>query len=1618
MSADDALHRLAALAGVARDYRDAYGRMMPTSDDTLRAVLGGLGLPAATGGDVAASTERLSAQRRALIAPLLPAAADAPLRLAISDPPSGELVWRLTLEDGAARGGRSEIGANDGQPFVELPRVPAGYHRLHVASGWKRAEALVIAAPPRCYLPVELDDGGRGFGLTTQLYGLRSARNFGFGDFGDVERLVDGSAALGGAFLGLSPLHALFVADRTKISPYSPASRLFVDPLFIDPQRMTGFAASGAAVYLTDPEVANRLAALRTGAFVDHAAAWALKREVLERIWRHVQDRPAPEFAAFRRERDPQLKLHATFESLSVKFGAEGRNWLGEWPDAFRDVNNPAIAAYQSEAADDIAFYEWLQWVADTQLAEAQAHALAQGMSVGLYRDLAVGSDLAGAEVWANPERFARDLAIGAPPDPLGPLGQDWGLPPFNPLVLETEGAAAFRMLVKDNMRHAGAIRIDHAFQLQRLFLIPRGSTAAQGAYVDYPFAAQLAILKLESHRARALVIAEDLGNAPEGFSDAIMQAGLLSYRILPFERMADGAFKPPAAYPRDALVAMTTHDLATFAGWWQGLDVDLRETFAIYDQPTAAAEREQRRDEVRQFAEALREQNLVAATDITPEPPFEPALRFIARTDSVLAAIQIEDIIGELNQANLPGPDLGHPNWRRRLGTDLDTILAPGGPLRKLVAVFASEGRRLAPVAARLTQPPPRGTYRLQFHKGFTFDDAAKIVPYLARLGVSHVYASPIQKARPGSTHGYDCVDPAELNPELGGAAGFARLSEALKAQGLELLLDIVPNHMGVGGADNGWWLSLLEWGRRSPYADTFDVDWERLGAAHKLVAPFLGGHYGEVLEKGDLKLAFDAEDGSFSVWHFEHRFPICPLSYCDVLDRAGAAEIDSDGRGVGVVLRISEELRALAETPDAPGVVEACEQIKRRLARVARRPDTGEAIARAVRLLNGSPGRPERFGALHRLLERQSYRLAYWRVAASDVNYRRFFDIDTLAGLRIETPEVFERVHRLIVDLVQQGHVQGLRIDHIDGLADPRAYAEQLQHAVGPGFYIVAEKILEPGEALRPWPLAGTTGYDVLNLIDGVLVDPAAEAALEARYRKVGGFTGTYGAALREAKRHIIRVSFASELESLVSDLKRIADADRCTRDYTANAIREALGDLLTAFPIYRTYIRDVPVEDDRSLVGAVVAEAKRISALPDRSVHDFAGAALLGDLEIDVAGAAPRDMVARFRRRFQQLSGPVMAKSLEDTLFYRYVRFLALNEVGGAPDHFGVSVAAFHAENVARAAAWPNALIATSTHDTKRGEDARGRLIALSEAPALWDAALEVWGAAVGSVEAPDANDRYLLLQALIGAWPLALLEADDPATLADLKDRLGAFVIKAFREAKRHSRWIEPDEPYEGAAQALLDRLLVPGADFLARMRPLLADLSLRGMLNGLTRTILKCTLPGVPDLYQGDEFWDYALVDPDNRRPVDYEARRRALDSSEPLPKLLAHWPDGAIKQRIIHLLLADRTAHPAFYAQAGYEPVMAAGALADRVIAFQRHDKEGGLVVAVPRLANAARATAAIPCGTAFWGDTTLSLPAGRWRAILPDDGGMQEGTVTLATLFASVPFAVLRREP
>ena len=874
------------------------------------------------------------------------------------------------------------------------------------------------------------------------------------------------------------------------------------------------------------------------------------------------------------------------------------------------------------------------------------------------------------------------------------------------------------------------------------------------------------------------------------------------------------------------------------------------------------------------------------------------------------------------------------------------------------------------------------RATYRLQFHRGFTFCDATTLVPYFARLGVSHLYASPLMEARPGSTHGYDIVNHARLNPEIGSDEDFAALVQALKAHDMGLIVDIVPNHMGVGGRDNAWWLDVLEWGENSPFAAYFDINWDpqREDLKGRVLLPVLGDQYGAVLEAGEVAVRFDPAEGSFSAWYYDHRFPICPLSYPMILDRGGPA-----------LGEFAEAFTALRRLPRVAR--ERAAALKRRLAEAAADPDMAAAIGRGLQSFAGRPGRLASFRRLHRLLEAQSYRIAFWRVAAEEINYRRFFNINDLAGLRIELAELFDAVHRQIFAMVERGQVQGLRIDHIDGLFDPAAYCAALRERLGDETYIVIEKILARYERLPDWPVAGTTGYDFVNQALALFVDPAGEAPMTRLYRRLTGREESFDAVVYAAKQRIMRVNLASEMNVLATRFHRLSMADWRTRDFTFGGMLTALQEVIAAFPVYRTYVSPRGAgPDDRRFIDWAIALAKKDWATEDTSILDFIHRVLQGGLP--VRAAAPD--VLRTAMQFQQVTGPVMAKAVEDTAFYRYFRLLALNEVGGDPRRFGMSPAAFHRLAAERARLQPHAMITTATHDTKRGEDARLRIALLSEMPREWGRRVVAWlrlnrrhRSLIDDAPVPDRNVEYLFYQTLVGAWP-PLLDLADAPSVARVAERVEAAMVKAVREGKERSSWSYPNLPYEAGLVRFV-RGVLDGE----RPNPFLGDfaafvglLARPAAIASVAQLVLKLTVPGVPDIYQGGELWDFSLVDPDNRRPVDWAERQRLVADIDgtSLADLAAQWSDGREKLFVTTRLLALRRRHPQLFAAGDYLPLeVGDGRHADRLCAFARR-REGLLLAAiVPRLTWGLFRGGGMP----EFGATEIALPAARgWRNV------------------------------
>jgi (1->4)-alpha-D-glucan 1-alpha-D-glucosylmutase len=1041
-----------------------------------------------------------------------------------------------------------------------------------------------------------------------------------------------------------------------------------------------------------------------------------------------------------------------------------------------------------------------------------------------------------------------------------------------------------------------------------------------------------------------------------------------------------------------------------------------------------------------------------------------------------------------------------------------------PGNKPKNELTPFMAEiiARLLAQVTRELgTQRDfPGATYRLQFQSGFTFHDASRLVPYWHDLGITHCYASPYLKARPGSTHGYDIINHQLLNPEIGNEEDYAGWVAALHAHGMGQILDVVPNHMGIIGNENPWWNDVLENGPSSPYAGFFDISWHaspRAELQNKLLLPILGDPYGKVLEAQQLRLEYAA--GAFTVHYFEHRFPIDPSSYAMVLEQRLEELKQLVGAESPPFVEYQSILTAISHLPrftdtDLAKMTERQREkdvIKRRLAALTEpSAPVRDFIEQTVAIFNGTSGEPHSFDLLDQLLNAQAYRLAYWRVASDEINYRRFFDINELAALSMERPEVFAATHELIFRLLRSGQVNGLRIDHPDGLYDPRQYLERLQQQFilawartifeeqpeyrgqewkdveGPlleaiantscsakadpssperdtvpaggenplwrPLYVIVEKILGTAEPIpEDWPVYGSTGYGFLNMLNGLFIDAGNSQV----------FTRLYNDWLQEAPRFadivyakkllILRIALSGELQMLAHQLDRLAQKDRWSRDFTLNSLRSALREIIACFPVYRAYLSEEGIhESDRKYIQRAVARAKFKNAALSTALFDFVRDRLLLKYP-ESADEAVRAEQRRFAGKFQQVTAPVMAKGMEDTTFYVYNRLLSLNEVGGDPDRFGLLPAALHRYFRERQAHWPWSLSSTSTHDTKRSEDVRARLNVLSELPGAWRDRLTHWGElnrshriAVEDEFAPDANEEYLLYQTLLGAWPL---EPYSPEVYAEFVKRIQAYMRKALHEAKVHTSWINPNPAYDEAVQEFIRRILdaETNASFVQDLRSFQKRVSHYGVFNSLAQTLLKITAPGVPDLYQGTELWDFSLVDPDNRRPVDYERRRAMLNNLRTsvsaagtrLPQyaeqLTAAKEDGRVKLYVTYRALHCRGEDPTLFTTGEYLPAESVGAKQEHVFGFVRRHEKRAALVAVPRLLTGlVPSPSELPLGQDVWQDTLLLLPEGvsnrRWRNLFTGESlkclvRSDQMALLLADVFAHFPVALLLAE-
>ena len=956
-----------------------------------------------------------------------------------------------------------------------------------------------------------------------------------------------------------------------------------------------------------------------------------------------------------------------------------------------------------------------------------------------------------------------------------------------------------------------------------------------------------------------------------------------------------------------------------------------------------------------------------------------------------------------------------------------------------------------------------PLSTYRLQFNASFTFQDASRILPYLSQLGITDCYASPYLKATPGSTHGYDVVDPTELNPEIGTEADYQAFIQALHQHGMGQILDVVPNHMGIAASTNLWWQDVLENGPSSHYATFFDIDWTPVKPEleNKVLLPILGDQYGIVLENQEIILHYD--DGQFFLTYYENRLPIDPCTWSTILTfrqdilTQSLENSDPHLHEYQSIITALSHLPARTET-EAERVAERYrekEVIRRRLSTVIADNSTiRDFLLENIRLLNGMKNSPRTFDVLDRLVSHQAYRLAYWRVAAEEINYRRFFDINQLAAIRMEQPEVFQAAHQKIFELLTSGAVNGLRIDHVDGLYNPRAFLAQWQQwaaehlevqadTQGRSLYLLVEKILGTEEHLTSdWLCHGTTGYDYLALVNQLFIQETHQRQIEQVYSRFTKQSLHYDDLIYDCKNLIMTSSMSGEINALGHQLNVLSERNRRSRDFTLNSLVHAIREIIACFPVYRTYIgpdpREGVLDRDRAYIRLAVARAKRRNPAISNLVFDF-----IRDLLLRIPQNSPDldwEVIRPFVMKFQQTTSPVTAKGVEDTAFYCYNRLTSLNEVGGEPQHFGVPLSTFHQYMQDRASQWPASLSSTSTHDTKRSEDVRARINVLSEIPKEWRQHLRTWNRLNKKAKhrlndqlAPSLNEEYLIYQTLLGTWPSeGLSEPAQPEFLG----RMQGYMVKALREAKVNTSWLNPDEAWENAVGEFLSRILSLRSSnvFLQDFIPFQQRIAKYGIYNSLSQVLIKILAPGVPDFYQGTELWDFRLVDPDNRQPVDYLFRQQRLSELQHLQqtiapldlvhRLLQDAESGLIKMYLTTTALHIRKSNPQLFLEGSYLPLEFKGEQAHHACGFMRHNHSHICVVIFPRLLTTLIPDQTIsPLGEPIWGQTSMRLPpefmAHSFRNLLtqeivtPQNGPSMVG-LPVGMLFQHFPFALL----
>jgi (1->4)-alpha-D-glucan 1-alpha-D-glucosylmutase len=1607
--------------------------------------------------------------------------------------------WQLRLENGDTFEGEwkfdqaspvSRFELDDGSIYVRFAAaferdIPFGYHQLNVrvpeednVSGQFNQDASLIVAQGKAFSPETIEGERRFWGVHVHLPSVSSKRNWGIGDLTDLKMLVRWAAEQGAGLIHLDSLQ--IIQDELESEP-TPAfsSRYYINPLFIDVEAVADFVESEDAQRLVlAPSFQQKLAAFRVSLGQSYADIWAAKLQILEALFERfrqhhlkINSPRAQAFRNFQYSGGKRLAAYGLFEALNEQFRLikSEKKGFAKWPAEYLDPASEHVQAFAEKNRERVEFFQYLQWVAEVQLLAAGQESYDRRLPIGLCATVSYGSTAYGADVWIDQPLFATDVDLKKR-DAHRVVWKELAYSAVLPEQLAVESYQPFVQVLRSSMRFAGGTSLEDALEFQTVTWAPEGLPELDVAYSRQVQHDLRAIAVLESHRQRCALIARHHYSkasltAAEDVS-SLESMGCMTRRSLYLEKDEWSSFRDLSSIPEESLLSFGSREIPSLAVFWLGQDVA-----AIKLDDANAKEIRHRliEERVLERAALLRflDQNdclpeglttdPASVTEITPE--FVSAVyECLAKSPAKLVVFSLEDVaVGEPG-----GKAVGtvYDAFPARHSLPLEEFVSDER-LKNLIAALTGERGAFVHVAAARARDEatrqtiiPTSTYRFQFNKEFPLRRAVQLIPYLAHLGVSHCYASPLLRANPGSMHGYDIVNHKELNPEIGTPDDLDHFVKELKRHGLGLILDIVPNHMGIG-AHNPWWMDVLENGPASLYADYFDIDWHPVNKElyGKVLLPILGEPYGRVLQGGQLRIELNAGRGALLLRYYDHTVPLNPVSYPTMLGRRLNVLNERFGAENADVLEYMSILTAFQHLPNHTEPVGFSERIRekktqmRRLAAlVQRNPKIREFIEQNLADFDVKPGDSAALDRLHNLLEAQAYRLAFWRVSSDEINYRRFFDVDSLAAIRTEDARVFNEMHELVFEWVKTGKVDGLRIDHPDGLFDPAQYFIDLQAGCANLFgmnydaeedvpqsklpiYIVVEKILAPFEHLeQDWKVAGTVGYEFLNAVNDLFIEHENEAAFSSIYDEFIGSPVDYEELKRRCKILILDTVLASELNVLSHRLHQIAQSSWFFRDLTLNSLKAGLREVLSHFPVYRTYV--IPGKVDKTAkqyIDWAVGLARKRSAVLHSNVYDFIRQVLTLEI-LDKAqeyssNNDPEELtraVQTFAMKFQQFTGPVMAKSVEDTAFYRFNRFVGLNEVGGEPDKFGGSLAGFHHQNTFRQQNHPYEMLSTSTHDTKRSEDVRARLAVLSELPEIWREKVTNWSrinrsrkVQLDDEAAPDANDEYLIYQTMLGVCPIDL----NSEPVGSFAARVEQYILKAAKESKRHTSWLNQNQGYENALSSFVQKTLTDSTtnpfleDFLA-FRDLIAPF---GLLNSIVQTLLKTTCPGVPDVYQGNEFWDFSLVDPDNRRPVDYDKRWRVLfemtsfleNSTEDdidvnaatgeqahfIEQIIEEWASGRPKLFVLGTALRLRAKYPKLFTDGKYIPLELTGAKADNVVAFARqHEGVVAITVAPIMVASVLLKSGEQPLteevrkivmSSEFWGDTELVIPAG-----------------------------------